>query len=236
MAIWSLVTGILLIGPAALLLAVLALRRIARRGTRGRGLAIAGGALGAIGTVALVAALVVGVLTWMGTRPLPADVGTARDAHAQQLVTGNCLAALPADGHVDTVRVVPCADPHGAQVITVYEFSGDALWPGQLAADSRVARSCVLDQTEVDAAVTTAAWAPTEQSWARGDRRGLCLAVVEQRDGHRLVPGRHGPGVLNDGRPAAARARSHTRREIGGSHRRSRAEVSTSAGTTSCGT
>ncbi|WP_426594080.1 DUF4190 domain-containing protein [Cellulomonas sp. McL0617] len=161
------------------MLAVLALRRIGRRATRGRALAIGGAVLGAIGTVALIAALVVGVLTWSGTRPLPADVRSAKDAHAQQLVTGNCLAALPSDGHVSTVHVVPCADRHVAQVVTVYEFSGDSVWPGQRAADARVARSCVIDQVELDQGVTAAAWAPTEQSWGRGDRAGLCLAVVE---------------------------------------------------------
>ncbi|WP_231505195.1 DUF4190 domain-containing protein [Cellulomonas sp. URHE0023] len=179
MAVWSLVTGILLVGPVAVVLAVLALRRIRRRSTRGRGLAIAGLVLGAISTVALLAAGVVGVLTWTGTRPLPSDVGSARDAHAQQLVTGNCLASLPADGRVDTVRVAPCAESHAAQVVTVYEFLEDSIWPGQRAVDARVARSCVLDQAELDAGVTAVTWAPTEQSWSRGDRTGLCLAVVE---------------------------------------------------------
>jgi len=159
-------------------LAVLALRRIGRRRTRGRGLAIAGLVLGAIGTVALVVALLAAVLTWTGSRPLPADVHSARDAHAQQLVTGNCLASLPPDGHVNTVRVVPCAQRHSAQVVTVYEFSHDELWPGQPAADSRVGRSCVIDQAEIDEGVSAATWAPTEPSWARGDRTGLCLAVV----------------------------------------------------------
>ncbi len=142
-------------------------------------MAIAGGVLGVVATLALVAGVTVVALTAVGTRPLPADVGSARDAHAGQLVTGNCVATLPSDGSVDTVRVVPCADPHAAQVVTVYEFSGDAVWPGQRAADARVARSCVLDQSEVDEGVTSVAWSPTEQSWARGDRIGLCLAVVE---------------------------------------------------------
>lgn len=178
LAVWSLVTGILLLGPVALVLAVLALRRIARGGTRGKGMAIAGAVLGLVGTLALVAAVTAGVLTAVATRPLPADVSSARTAHAQQLVTGNCLETLPADGRVESVRVVPCADPHEAQVVTVYEFSDDAVWPGQRVADSRVARSCVLDQAELDAGVTPATWAPTERSWARGDRVGLCLAVV----------------------------------------------------------
>ena len=54
LAVWSLVAGILLDrARSPLVLAVLALRRIGRRRTRGRGLAIAGLVLGSVGTVAL---------------------------------------------------------------------------------------------------------------------------------------------------------------------------------------
>ncbi len=161
------------------MLAVIALRRIASRHTRGRGLAIAGAVLGVLGTVALAVGVTVAVLTALATRPLPLDVPAARDARAQQLVTGNCLAALPADGPVGTVRVVPCAEPHEAQVVSEFSFAANAVWPGQQAADARVARACVLEDAEVVAGVRTVTWSPTERSWADGDRVGLCLAVVD---------------------------------------------------------
>ena len=86
------------------MLAAVAFRRLASRHTRGRGLAIAGAVLGVVGTIALVVAVTAAVLTTMATRPLPADVPAARDARAQQLVTGNCLLSLPDDG-----RWTPCA-------------------------------------------------------------------------------------------------------------------------------
>ncbi|MBO3085138.1 septum formation family protein [Cellulomonas sp. zg-ZUI188] len=140
---------------------------------------MAGGVLGLVGTVALAVVGTAAVLTWRGTQPLPADLSAPRDAHAQQLVTGSCVQTLPADGSVGTVRVVPCADPHQAQVITEFLFAQDAVWPGQQAADARVARACVLDDTEVAAGVRTVTWAPTERSWADGDRVGLCLAFVD---------------------------------------------------------
>jgi len=177
--VWSLVTGLLGLGPVALVLAVVALRRIATRHTRGRGLAIAGAVVGVLGTVALAVGLTTVVLTAAATRPLPADVAAARDARTQQLVTGNCLADLPPDGPVRSVRVVPCADPHEAQVVTEFSFAANAVWPGQQAADARVARACVLDDAEVAAGVRTVTWSPTEQSWGDGDRVGLCLAVVD---------------------------------------------------------
>ncbi|GEK22416.1 DUF4190 domain-containing protein [Cellulomonas xylanilytica] len=178
-AVWSLVTGVLGLGPVALGLAVVAFRRIATRHTRGRGLAIAGAVLGTLGTIALVVGVTVAVLTVMASRPLPTDVPAPRDARAQQLVTGNCVLSLPDDGPVDTVRVVPCAEPHEAQVVTEFTFAPAAVWPGQQAADARVARACVLDAEEIDAGVRTVTWSPTERSWARGDRVGLCLAVVD---------------------------------------------------------
>ena len=178
-AVWSLVTGILGLGPVALALAVVAFRRLASRHTRGRGIAIAGAVLGVVGTVGLVVGVTIVVLTTMATRPLPADVPAARDARAQQLVTGSCVLSLPADGPVRTVRVVPCAEPHEAQVITEFTFAADAVWPGQQSADARVARACVLDADEVAAGVRTVTWSPTERSWNDGDRVGLCLAVLD---------------------------------------------------------
>ncbi|QHT58426.1 DUF4190 domain-containing protein [Cellulomonas sp. H30R-01] len=176
---WALAAGVLLLAPLALVLGIVALRRTSAHGTRGRGMAVAAIVLGALGTLGVVVAVVVGLVTAQTTRPLPGDVGSARDAHAVQLVTGTCVEQLPADGSVDVVRVVPCAQPHEAQVVTEYDFAENAVWPGQQAADARVAKACVLDDAETAAGVRPVTWAPTEQGWSRGDRRGLCLAVVD---------------------------------------------------------
>lgn len=169
----------LLLAPLALVLGIVALRRTSAHGTRGRGAAVAAIVLGGLGTLGVVVAVVVGFLTAQTTRPLPGDVDSARDAHAVQLVTGTCIEELPADGSVDVVRVVPCAQPHEAQVVTEYDFAQDAVWPGQQAADARVARACVLDEAETAAGVRPVTWAPTEHGWSGGDRRGLCLAVLD---------------------------------------------------------
>jgi hypothetical protein len=129
--------------------------------------------------VALVVGVTVAVLTASASRALPSDVPAARDARSQQLVTGNCVQSLPDDGPVGAVRVVPCAEPHEAQVVTEFSFAADAVWPGQQSADARVARACVLDADEVAAGVRTVTWSPTERSWGDGDRVGLCLAVLD---------------------------------------------------------
>lgn len=163
------------------MLGVLGLRRTRAHGTRGRGLAVAGLVLGTIGTLVAVLGVAAAVMLARATAPLPSDVTAARDAHVQQLTAGNCLGELPsptADGTVDTVRVVPCADPHVAQVVSEFAFDDAAVWPGQQAADARVARSCVLDAEETAAGATVLTWAPTEDGWADGDRTGLCVVVA----------------------------------------------------------
>lgn len=173
----ALVTGVLGVGPAALVLGVLGLRRTRGGARRGRGLAVAGTALGAVGTLAWAALLALGVGTALATRPLPADVAEPVDARAVQLVTGSCLAELPADGPVDRVRVVPCADVHAAQVVTEYDFGRDASWPGRDAAAARVSAACELTAAEESAGYRMVAWSPSASSWARGDRTGLCVLV-----------------------------------------------------------
>ena len=177
-AVAALVTGVLALGPVALVLGLVARRRVARRGTRGGGLAVAGIVLGALGTLAWVAVVLVVLLTARATSPLPPDVSAPRDAHVAQLVVGNCLANLPADGDVDVVRVVPCADEHAASVVSEYRFGDDAVWPGQTGADARVAQACVLSTAEQDAGDTVVTWAPTQDGWDSGDRTGLCLIAT----------------------------------------------------------
>lgn len=178
LAVGAVVTGALLLGPVPVVLGVTALRRIRTQRTRGAGLAWTGIALGVVMCLTVVAAVVASSLAARAVEALPADVSSVRTAHARQLVTGNCLRELPADGDVDRVTVVPCADPHAAQVITAYAFDTDEPWPGQAAADAVVARSCALSQEELDAGVHALTWSPTQASWSRGDRTGLCLAVT----------------------------------------------------------
>jgi hypothetical protein len=150
-----------------------------RARTRGRWLARAGVALGVLGTLALIGVVVGTVLTARDSRALPPDVAAPRAAHARQLVTGSCLDPLPSGDRVDAVRVVPCREPHAAQVFTEYAFDPAAIWPGQARADAQVAGACRLTVAEQAAGVRALAWAPTPSSWSRGDRRGLCLATTD---------------------------------------------------------
>ncbi|MGW6003715.1 septum formation family protein [Oerskovia enterophila] len=180
LALAAIPTGLLL-GPVGVGVGAAALARIRRNRTRGVGLAWAGIALGLATTLTAIAVGVALLLGGAATRALPADVSAPQDAHARQLVLGNCLADLPDDGPVSTLRVVPCAEPHEAQVVARTDFSADSLWPGQGDVESRVSRVCVpaVLADDVDpAGIELSIWTPSEESWAEGDRTGLCLAAT----------------------------------------------------------
>ena len=139
-----------------------------------------------VGAIVIAALLLVGggaalagmVLNNRLAAPISPEVESARNAAAVQLVTGNCLAEVPDDGNVTTVRVVPCTEQHAAQVYSQYAFDEDAVWPGQAAAHLRVSGACQLSGEMVESGVRAVTWAPTPSSWQRGDRTGLCLAVL----------------------------------------------------------
>lgn len=178
LAVASVPAGVVL-GPVGIGLGAAGLSRVRSRGTRGRGLAVAGMVVGAVVTVAWTAGALV---WWQGEQartPLAGDVDAPQTVNAVQLVLGTCLDELPPDGEVSQVRAVPCADEHRAQVVARTDLGADEVWPGQQAVDRRVARVCTPDVLGADApeGVELVVWSPTEASWRAGDRTGLCLAA-----------------------------------------------------------
>ena len=152
-SIAALVTGIAGLGPVPIVLGAVGATRTARRSRRGRWMAWVGLALGVAATLFWLAAA--GVV-WLLLRPLPGDVAAPRFAASQQLVVGNCLAALPADGVVWAVRVVPCADSHEAQVVVQQDLTNPP--SGQTRLDEAAAQLCAAAPTDGGRLVV---WAPT---------------------------------------------------------------------------
>lgn len=189
LAVVALPTGLLL-GPVGIAFGAAALARIRRHGTRGVGLAWTGIALGVASTLTALAVVVALLVGDAATEPVTADLGAPRTAHARQLVLGSCLAELPDDGPVASVTVVPCTDPHQAQVVARTDFAADARWPGQDAADARVSRVCTPAVLAGDVApddVELVVWSPSEGSWAQGDRTGLCVAATDEPERGSLI-------------------------------------------------
>lgn len=176
LAVASFVTSVVGLGLVGIGLGVAALVRVRRGAAQGRGLALAGVAIGVVWTAVQAVVVVSLVGAYLTSRPLPLALDGPRDAYATQLSTGHCLADLPPDGAVGQVQVVPCDRPHAAQVVSEFRFAPDAVWPGQPDADALVAAGCELSADEVEAGLDAVTWAPTEESWADGDRTGLCVA------------------------------------------------------------
>jgi hypothetical protein len=144
-------------------------------------------ALAAVAAVVVTGVLGVQAVRGRGWEPLPAPVTEATDAHAVQLVLGTCVAELPDGALVRRVHVVPCEEPHEAQVVGRTDAPAEAVWPGEGAAAARVSRACGPDLLGPAArdggaaeSVAFVVWSPSEDSWARGDRTGLCLAVTPE--------------------------------------------------------
>lgn len=136
-------------------------------------LAVVGGVL----VLGLVAGLAVAARYFLDIRPL-GEVDGPRSATARQLAPGHCIEDLPADGEVVRVRVVPCDEPHAAEVVGVLALRGD-VWPGQDEVDDEVTAYCEMDTAQRDAGFRPVVWSPSEAGWAQGDRRGLCLAWLD---------------------------------------------------------
>jgi hypothetical protein len=118
--------------------------------------------------------------------PVAADVDEPRQVNAVQLVLGSCVAELPDGSAVAAVEVVPCADVHVAQVVGRHDSAADEVWPGAETLAVRASRTCGPDllgpqaeQADAGDDLTWVVWTPSEESWADGDRAGLCLAVAD---------------------------------------------------------
>jgi hypothetical protein len=134
-------------------------------------------ALAVVGTLVLLGLVAGGVTAarfFLDTRPL-GDVEQAMEVNARRLDVGHCVSDLPADGAVNRVRVVPCEDPHAAEVVGVHTLE-DGPWPGDDAVRTRVENACEMDNAQVDGGFRAVVWSPSAGSWSQGDRRGLCLA------------------------------------------------------------
>ncbi|MDB1086912.1 septum formation family protein [Streptomyces sp. ACA25] len=193
-AILSLVAGVLSFGAfgryllgAGLLLGVVALVLIRKRGGRGRRLAFAGMALSSAALLfhGLIAVL---VLLGHGEAENAAETleeAAARDASVFALRPGDCFdfsaTAWGSAGHVDEVQQVPCEEVHEAELFAVAELPRGA-YPGGLAIEVTARRECgpaqhayAPDTWALPDGVASFFLHPTPESWEQGDRDLLCV-------------------------------------------------------------
>lgn len=180
-AIGSLVLGILCFVPAVgLVLGLIALVQIKKKGERGKGMAIAGSVLSSVGLVLWALALSTGSAAdfWDGFKGAASGDGTA-----YALAKGDCFdtpnGSLEGDAY--DVHEVSCGGAHDGEVFAVVTLPGGS-FPGddevELAADEKcyaLQDDYAMDTWAVPDDVGIYYLVPSRQSWRLGDREITCM-------------------------------------------------------------
>ena len=168
LAIAALVTGLFGVFPVAIGLGIAALVQTRRNGQRGRGMAIAGIALGSVVGAGFVALVALGAWAAFDTEPLgdlsatpSREVGTCLDEGARWSVTD-------------------CSGTHDAEVYFVGDYDPEP-YPGQDALWSWADEQCLdefKDYTGESYYTSDDEYAyflPSRAEWERGDRALVCV-------------------------------------------------------------
>ncbi|WP_051830979.1 DUF4190 domain-containing protein, partial [Streptomyces novaecaesareae] len=200
-AVGSLVTGLVLVAPVALVFGIVALVQINRRRERGFGMAVTGVVLGTIGTVLLALLLGAGDFSSArGGRFGQAPKPPAGSVHWSDLKVGDCYSSpeggsvtgAEGDETVYWVRRVACSDPHHGEVAGTVKLPGsNGPYPGEKEARESAGRLCrkvlddyALDQWAVPDGMDDVYLYPTARNWAAGERYVTC-AFEDRDDQHR---------------------------------------------------
>ncbi|NNN38253.1 DUF4190 domain-containing protein, partial [Streptomyces sp. S3(2020)] len=181
LAIAALVLGILCFLPAVgLVLGLVALSQIKRRGERGKGMAVAGSVLSLVGLVLWTLSLTTGAAAdfWDGFKDAASGKGSA-----YSLKKGDCFdsGSGALTGETYDVDEVPCAQAHHGEVFAVVELPGGS-FPGDSAIEDTADDKCyalqetyAMDAWAVPEDVDVYYLVPSEDSWTFGDREITCL-------------------------------------------------------------
>ncbi|MFI8350219.1 DUF4190 domain-containing protein [Streptomyces sp. NPDC085596] len=177
-AVASLITGILCCLPGVgLLLGLIALPQIRKRGQRGRAAAVVGSALSGTGLALAVLLLTTGVTDW-AWRNVKEGV---RDGVSVALAKGDCFDADDElKGTVDGIRAVPCSGKHEGEVFATFTLKGGAYPDDDAVTDA--AERCAglrdayaMDDWALPADVDVFHLTPSKETWSLGDREVTCV-------------------------------------------------------------
>ncbi|MFF7451912.1 MULTISPECIES: DUF4190 domain-containing protein [unclassified Streptomyces] len=181
LAIAALVLGVLCFLPAVgLVLGLVALSQIRKRGERGKGMAVAGAVLSSVGLVLWTLSLTTGAAAdfWDGFKDAAKGEGSA-----YSLKKGDCFDSGTGSltGETYDVDEVPCAKAHHGEVFAVVKLPGGD-FPGDSAIEDTADDRCyalqetyAMDAWAVPEDVDVYYLVPSEDSWSFGDREITCL-------------------------------------------------------------
>ncbi|MCZ0981139.1 septum formation family protein [Streptomyces diastatochromogenes] len=183
LAIGSLVSGIVCcLPPLGLILGLVALPQIRKRGQGGKGLAVAGIALSAVSCLLLVVGLVSGGFGSAWNSFNEGVEEASRSKSPSSLRTGQCFDDEGGSKKYTTeVTVVDCDRPHDGEVTGVFKMTGFEAWPGEEAADALAQKRCetinsayAMDTWAIPKDVWIHYYLPSEDTWRLGDRSVIC--------------------------------------------------------------
>jgi Septum formation/Domain of unknown function (DUF4190) len=166
-----------------LIFGIIALNQIRKRGQRGRGLAISGIVLSSLWVLVGVVAIVFAVTTG-ADRNANGQITTGGNVSLSDLQPGDCVNGVKENQQVTSLPAVPCSQAHEAEVYGVFELARTD-FPGQDEIDQRSEEGCGQRFTEYignSPNVTSETYdqfffGPNAQTWAKGDREVICMAV-----------------------------------------------------------
>lgn len=191
LAVAALVFGVLCLVPAVgLVLGLVALRQIKRRGERGRGMAVAGTVLSSLGLALWTAALASGAAgdLWEGIKD------GARDNSVLALAEGECFDSPGGlEGWSTDADRVSCAREHDGEVFAVVTLP-DGRYPGDDSLTGTADERCydlqdayAMDGWALPGHVDVYHLVPSGESWRFGDREIIC--VFGNRDPRKTLTG-----------------------------------------------
>ncbi|MEV0096087.1 DUF4190 domain-containing protein [Streptomyces sp. NPDC050738] len=201
-AVASLVLGVVCVAPPlGLILGIVALAQIRKRGGGGKGLAVAGIVLSSFSTVlALVMVIVLGPTAWNGFKEGVRSAGTASD-----LRKGDCFDVPGGVGNpgAGRARSVSCAGAHDGEVTGDFDLLDTGAYPGKEAIATQAEKRCweandayAMDIWAVPDGAEMFYYPPSASSWRRGDHAVSCAYVIEDGAFHGSL--RKDAGTLGD--------------------------------------
>ncbi|MGH4034007.1 DUF4190 domain-containing protein [Actinomycetota bacterium Odt1-20B] len=185
LAIASLVFGVLCFFPLiGLILGLVALSQIKKKGERGKGLAIAGNVLSSVGAVLLVLFFATGAARDFADGFKDA-AEAARDLNKFPVAKGGCFNAPDNDlagmKYAHEVDKVPCDEQHTGEVFASFRVN-NSRFPGDSELTALAERKCtdfqadyVPDLEAVPSNVAIYYYVPSRTTWRQGDRHITCL-------------------------------------------------------------
>ena len=185
LAIAALVLAILAVVPVAVVLGIIALRRIKRSGDSGRGLAIAALIVSAVWFV--IGLLTVGLVIAFRDEISDAIESEFRYSdYISDLSVGDCIDYEPglfdddvAEPVEPFLQIVDCSGEHQEEVIAL-PVMADGDFPGDQAVEEEAQDECLaafepyVGAAYEDSVYDITYFTPTQETWREGDRQILC--------------------------------------------------------------